>query len=266
MIPIADVKWIKLAVGLPDNRQLKQIRRLPGGDSIALLWVYLLCLAGEINDAGMIYFTPSIPYTEEMLADQFDIDVNTVRLGLETFKQFGMIEVVNNILCLPTWEKWQSTDKLSEMREKNRLRVAKHREKQRLLTGNVTCNVTVTGCNAIEEEIDKELDKERDNISYGVNADETPASPKRKKAKAFTPPTVEEVAEYCKQRRNGIDAEMFVDFYAAKGWMIGKNKMKDWQSAVRTWERKRKEEGGVNNGASKQSDTARLGENIGTWL
>lgn len=53
----------------------------------------------------------------------------------------------------------------------------------------------------------------------------------------FTPPTVEDVAVYCKERKNGIDAKRFVDFYEAKGWMIGKNRMKDWKAAVRTWER-----------------------------
>lgn len=60
--------------------------------------------------------------------------------------------------------------------------------------------------------------------------------------KRFVPPSVEEVAAYCKERNNGIDAERFVDFYTAKGWQIGKNKMKDWQATVRTWERKNKSE------------------------
>ena len=55
--------------------------------------------------------------------------------------------------------------------------------------------------------------------------------------KNFTPPTVEEVREYCQSRNNFVDPERFVDFYAAKGWMVGKNKMKDWKAAVRTWER-----------------------------
>ena len=60
--------------------------------------------------------------------------------------------------------------------------------------------------------------------------------------KRFVPPSVEEVSAYCKERNNGIDAEKFVDFYMAKGWRIGKNPMKDWQAAVRTWERKNKNE------------------------
>ena len=59
------------------------------------------------------------------------------------------------------------------------------------------------------------------------------------KAKRFIPPTVEEVEAYCSERGNGIDAQSFIDFYESKGWMIGKNKMKDWKAAVRTWERSR---------------------------
>lgn len=168
---MADVKWIKLATGLPDNRKIKQIRRLPEGDTIALMWVFLMCLAGETNDDGMVYFTPEIPFTEEMLSDQFAIDINTIRLGLTTFQRFGMIEIVDDIICLASWEKWQSVDELAVIREKTRKRVAKHREKQKLAAGNVTCNVTVTPCNAIEGEEEKEGDKKEKRIDYQLIAD-----------------------------------------------------------------------------------------------
>lgn len=57
------------------------------------------------------------------------------------------------------------------------------------------------------------------------------------KTKRFKPPAVEDVRAYCKERNNNVDAQQFVDFYEAKGWMLGKNKMKDWKAAVRTWER-----------------------------
>lgn len=60
------------------------------------------------------------------------------------------------------------------------------------------------------------------------------------KRKRFTPPTVEEVQAYCTERKNGIDPQAFVDYYEARGWNIGKNKMKDWKAAVRTWENRRK--------------------------
>lgn len=164
---MAEVKWIKLATGLPDNRKIKRIRKLPEGDTIALLWVFLMCLAGETNDDGMVYFLPEIPYTDEMLADQFGMEVNTVRLGLATFQKFGMIEIVDDIIHLEAWEKWQSVDKLSEIREKNRQRVAKHREKKRLAAGNAECNVTgnvtVALCNAVDIDKDSDLDSERDS-------------------------------------------------------------------------------------------------------
>lgn len=155
---MADVKWIKLATGLPDNRKIKQIRKLPDGNTIALMWVFLMCLAGETNDEGMVYFTPEIPYTDEMLADEFDMDINTIRLGITTFQKFGMIEVIDKIICLSSWEKWQATDGLAVIREQTRKRVAKHREKQKLAACNVTGNVTVTQCNATDKEEDKETD------------------------------------------------------------------------------------------------------------
>jgi len=56
---------------------------------------------------------------------------------------------------------------------------------------------------------------------------------------AFSPPTVEQVTEYCAERKNSVDPQKFVDFYTCKGWMVGKNKMRDWKSAVRTWEKER---------------------------
>ena len=58
----------------------------------------------------------------------------------------------------------------------------------------------------------------------------------------FVKPTVEEIAAYCRSRNNGLDAEQIWDFCESKGWFIGKTKMKNWRSAVRTWERRRREE------------------------
>lgn len=165
MRTIAEVKWIKLATGLPDNKKIKQIRKLPEGDTIALLWVFLMCLAGETNDDGMVYFMPEIPYTDEMLADQFGMEINTVRLGLATFQRFGMIEIVDDIIHLEAWEKWQSVDKLSEIREKTRKRVAKHREKKRLAAGNAECNVTGNVAVALGNAVDIELEEEKEEES-----------------------------------------------------------------------------------------------------
>ena len=62
----------------------------------------------------------------------------------------------------------------------------------------------------------------------------------------FTPPTIEEVRAYCQERKNSIDPETFVDFYASKGWMVGKTKMKDWKACVRTWEKNQRITAGNN--------------------
>lgn len=64
-----------------------------------------------------------------------------------------------------------------------------------------------------------------------------------KKSPHFIPPTLEEVETYCQERKNGIDPLSFINFYEAKGWMIGRNKMQDWKAAVRTWETKQKPKG-----------------------
>ena len=75
-----------------------------------------------------------------------------------------------------------------------------------------------------------------------IDKDSKGESVRGEKAKRFYPPTLDEVKQYCEERKNNIDPMAFIDFYSSKGWMIGKNRMKDWKAAVRTWERKRKEQ------------------------
>ena len=83
----------------------------------------------------------------------------------------------------------------------------------------------------------------KDSIGkVSIDKDSKGESVRGEKAKRFYPPTLDEVKQYCEERKNNIDPMAFIDFYSSKGWMIGKNRMKDWKAAVRTWERKRKEE------------------------
>lgn len=92
--------------------------------------------------------------------------------------------------------------------------------------------VAATGTQSLQDK-DKEKTKTEDK-----DIKETPPKGGAKKsAPRFDPPTVEQVKEYCEERGNYVDADRFVDFYSAKGWMVGKNRMKDWKAAVRTWER-----------------------------
>lgn len=75
----------------------------------------------------------------------------------------------------------------------------------------------------------------KESLVECTGGDESPTT--KTKAKRFTPPTVDEVQAYCKERKNNIDAQRFVDYYTANGWHVGRNVMKDWKAAVRTWER-----------------------------
>lgn len=77
----------------------------------------------------------------------------------------------------------------------------------------------------------------KDSVGKDIEEAEPPTR------KRFVPPTVDEVREYCFDRGNSVDPQRFVDYYTSNGWMVGKNKMKDWKAAVRTWEQKDKPQG-----------------------
>lgn len=224
---MAEVKWIKLATEIFDNRKIKQIECLPDGDGIIVIWFKLLCLAGNINDNGMVYFTQDIPYTDQMLAAQFNRPITLIQLALETFKRFGMVEIVDDILQVSNWEKYQNVDRLNELREYNRIAKQKSRAKQKLLKGVNDKSMTSQASQGTD--IDKDID---------IDIEEDKEKEKKKKATSrFTPPTLEEVKAYCLERKNNVDPERFIDYYTSNGWVVGKNKMKDWKAAVRTWER-----------------------------
>lgn len=90
----------------------------------------------------------------------------------------------------------------------------------------------------IKEDIENDsLYKSNEDIQSNKEIDSSKDIESKETIKKFIPPTVDEVAAYCRERKNDINAESFVDFYESKGWLIGKNKMKDWRAAVRTWER-----------------------------
>ena len=159
---MGEVQWIKLYLDIFDaNQKIKKLRRLPAGSDIVLIWIMLLVKAGRCNAGGHIFITENIPYTVEDLADEFKFDVSTIKLALNAFCELNMIAVDDEgFIFITGWEEYQSVDKLAEIREQTRKRVAKCREKKLLSSGSVTSNVTVTECNALEEDIEKEEDKE----------------------------------------------------------------------------------------------------------
>lgn len=100
---------------------------------------------------------------------------------------------------------------------------------------NGVCNTVEQGIqqsltDGVKQSLPNNIDK--DTISDNKDNNIVPLQEKR-----FTPPTVEEVAAYCQARNNTVDAERFIDYYESNGWKVGRNKMKDWKAAVRSWER-----------------------------
>lgn len=217
---MADIKWIKIATDIFDDEKILLIEAMPDADALIVIWFKLLTLAGKQNNSGVFLINDTIPYTDEMLATIFRRPLNTVRLALDTFYKFGMIDIIEDTITIPKWEKHQNIEGMEKIREQTRQRVAKHREKQRL----IECNVTVTECNATDKDKDKD---------------------KNKSSKRFIPPTLTEVQEYIDEKNYSVDAERFIDYYTANGWMVGKNHMKDWKATIRNWERR----DGVNAGA-----------------
>ena len=175
---MGEVQWIKFYIDIFDKRKIKKLRRLPAGNDLLLIWVMLLAMAGKCNAGGHIYITPTVPFQEDDLADELDFDVNTIRLALQAFSELGMISLSDDgFIYISNWEKYQSADKLAEIREQTRKRVEAYRERKRLEGAtvtecNVTRNATVTECNAIEEDKEEEEDEELHSFNHSYAHEE----------------------------------------------------------------------------------------------
>lgn len=142
---MSEIKWIAIAVNMFDDEKIALIEAMPDADAILVIWLKMLTLAGKLNNGGVLMMSNGLPYTDEMLSTLFRRPLNTVRLALSTYEKFGMIAYIDDVISLPNWEKWQKVDSLDKVREQTRIRVARHRERQKALVGDVTlCNVTVT--------------------------------------------------------------------------------------------------------------------------
>ena len=176
---MADVKWIKIVTDIFDDEKILLIESMPEHDAIIVIWFKLLCLAGKMNNGGVFIMNNKIPYTEEMLATIFRRPLNTVRLALNTFEQFGMIERVENVITIPNWSKHQTLDQLEERKEYMRKYMQKYREKQKQIACNVNGKVnsksnSKANVNSldidIEEDIDIDIEKNK-TIPYQEIAD-----------------------------------------------------------------------------------------------
>lgn len=162
------------------------------------VFIYLLAVASEAGNDGKINMTI------EDISWRIRTPSDTLILAIKYLSENNIIQTQKNEIIVTNWKKRQF------MSDDINARVKRFREKQ----GNVSCNVS---CNVRDTDTDTE---------------------QREGKKTFSQPSIDDVSKYCQERKNSVDPQMFIDFYTAKNWMIGKNKMKDWKAAVRTWEQR----------------------------
>lgn len=195
--------WLKLKKDFFQQHQIKVLKALPNGRLYAL--IYLELLAESTSHEGELRYSQLMPYDVVTLASVIDEDKDNLEKAIETLIKLELVEIID--------------DGTIFMREIQRLigsetgQTIRKRE-AKIEGGKSYPQITLENRDKSKENRKKEIYKER-----------------------FKKPTVEEIAEYCKERRNGINPNYFYDFYESKGWKVGKNAMKDWKACVRTWER-----------------------------
>ena len=160
---MADVKWIKITTDIFDDEKILLIESLPDSYAIITVWFKLLCLAGKQNNSGVFMMSNKIAYTDKMLATVFRMKESSVTMALQTFEQFGMVEIVDGVITIPNWGKHQSLDAYEKRKQRDRLYQAEKRAAQRALaekSSDASSDIA-----SLEEDKEGEKEKERDKES-----------------------------------------------------------------------------------------------------
>ena len=203
--------WLKFKDDFFDSKRIKKLRKLAGGDTYII--IYLKMQLKALRTDGILEFTG----VEENFADELALDIDEspedVRIVLTYLLNYGLCECSDNVhYFLP----YVVENTGSETAGTQRWRDWKNRK---ALESNTTPTLPQHTANADIENREREKSKSK-NIGDKHHH-----------------PTLEEVKEYCSERGNKVDPERWFDYYTSNGWKVGKNPMKDWKAAVRTWER-----------------------------
>lgn len=130
---MAEIRWIKLRIDMFDDEKIKIIQSMPEGDAILVTWIRIIALAGKCNSNGLVLVEDEFPYTDEMLSVIFGKPLSTVKLALATFEKFRMIENTEKGIYITNFDKHQNIEGLDKIREQNRIRKQRERERKRAL-------------------------------------------------------------------------------------------------------------------------------------
>lgn len=266
---MADVKWIKITTDIFDDEKILMIESMPSADSIIVIWFKLLTFAGKQNNDGVFLMSNRIAYTDEMLASIFRRDMNTVRLALKVFEQFGMIEIIDKVITIPNWGKHQTLDAYEKKKERDRARIARKRAEQKALiemspdkspdvSPDKSPDVAFTEGDKEREE-DKEKEREIEGVMPSASAQATPTRHKYGQYKNVLL-TDDELAkvkvEFPADWSDRI--ERLSEYIASTG-----KRYKSHLATIRAWARKDKEKGGGNNAKHSRNDGGHNGTHTG---
>ena len=216
--------YLRLKDNFFDSDELKILESMKDGYlySNILLKLYLRSLKND----GKLVVNDRIPYNAEMLASVTGHQVGTIKQALSMFKELGLIEILENgaIYMLDIQNFIGRGSSEADRKREYRQRIESDRT-------NVQTNlrqISEKSPPEIEIELEKEIKIEKEIDSSASTTT---------KRKRFEKPTLSEIKEYCIERNNNVDAQHFYDYYESNGWKVGKNSMKNWQAAVRTWEK-----------------------------
>ena len=215
--------YIQLNVNFFEDERIDWLCEQKNGYAYVVLYLKL-CLK-TANNSGILTRQIGdmiIPYNVDKIAEITHINVDIVRVALELYKKIGLVYEADencNFMRLPEVPGMVGCVTQAALDKR------KQREKKQIGDGQSPDNV--------QDNVQQEL-----RVKSLELRDNSLDTEKETKHKRFTPPTVSEVSDYCKERGSNIDPEQFVDFYAAKGWKVGNQPMKDWRAAVRTWEKR----------------------------
>lgn len=220
--------YLRLKDNFFDSDELKILESMKDGYlySNILLKLYLRSLKND----GKLVVNDRIPYNAEMLASVTGHQVGTIKQALSMFKELGLIEILENgaiyMLDIQNFIGKGSTEA-----DRQRLydrRISEERKQKKLTQSRNLEEILGKSTPEIEIELEKDIKIEKEIDSSASTTT---------KRKRFEKPTLSEIKEYCIERNNNVDAQHFYDYYESNGWKVGKNSMKDWKAAVRTWER-----------------------------
>ena len=204
---MGNIKWIKITTDIFDDEKMKLIDAMPERDTILVVWIKLLILAGKSNGDGYLLFSENIPYDEEMLSTMFNRPINSIRLAIGIFKKFKMVSIHKNpnseeeLFYITNWEKHQNIEGIEKIREQARIRFKRFYNKKKQIS-NVRPNVSLTQPNATDIDIDKDKDKDKDkeknnalNIKTIMSGkpDDKVKNKKRKEKEIYTEKEIEAI-------------------------------------------------------------------------